>query len=320
MGRALLAMFIHGLAIEAALMPIALYHFHQAGILGALANLVAIPLTTFVVMPVEALALVLDLGGLGAPAWWLVGKALALLLWVAHVVAAQSVAVLTLPAFAQWAWVAAVLGSLWLLLWRTRVRMLGLVPALVGTVVMALSPAPDILVTGDGAHMAVRAPDGTMALLRGGAGEYVRDVLGSAAGNGTGGGGMKAIADLPNARCSIDLCAVNMMRDGQVWRIVATRTRDRLLWRDMVRECAAADIFVSDRRLPDGCKPRWLKLDRRALATSGGVAVYLADHKTVSVRQAGDRHPWVVPASILPPRSYRSDAQLYRRNIPASLP
>ena len=48
-------------------MPIALFHFHQAGLYGALANIVAIPLTTFVMMPLEALALLLDLVGLGAP-------------------------------------------------------------------------------------------------------------------------------------------------------------------------------------------------------------------------------------------------------------
>lgn len=66
-GRGLLGLLLTGLAVEAALTPIAVYHFHKSGIYGALANLVAIPLTTFVVMPLEALALFLDLFGLGAP-------------------------------------------------------------------------------------------------------------------------------------------------------------------------------------------------------------------------------------------------------------
>jgi competence protein ComEC len=46
-----------------------LFHFHRAGFYGALANVVAIPLTTFVIMPLEALALLFDLVGLGAPFW-----------------------------------------------------------------------------------------------------------------------------------------------------------------------------------------------------------------------------------------------------------
>ena len=79
-------------------MPIAVYHFHKAGLYGALANIVAIPLTTFVIMPLEALALLLDLVGLGAPFWWLAGQALALLLWLAHAVAAAPGAVAALPA------------------------------------------------------------------------------------------------------------------------------------------------------------------------------------------------------------------------------
>ena len=66
LGRGLLGLLLTGLAVELAIAPIALFHFHQAGLYGALANIVAIPLTTFVIMPVEALALLFDLVGLGA--------------------------------------------------------------------------------------------------------------------------------------------------------------------------------------------------------------------------------------------------------------
>jgi competence protein ComEC len=52
-----------GTVIELALMPIGLFHFHRAGIYGAAANVIAIPLTTFVTMPLIALALVLDVVG-----------------------------------------------------------------------------------------------------------------------------------------------------------------------------------------------------------------------------------------------------------------
>src|SRR3546814_2980090 len=67
LGRELLSLLLTGFVVEIALAPIALYHFHRSGVYGALANIVAIPLTTFVVMPAEALALVFDAGGLGAP-------------------------------------------------------------------------------------------------------------------------------------------------------------------------------------------------------------------------------------------------------------
>jgi len=82
--RWLVMVFVTGLVIELVLMPIGLYHFHRAGIYGALANVVAIPLTTFVVMPLVALGLLLDSLGLGAPAWWAAERAIDLLPMASH--------------------------------------------------------------------------------------------------------------------------------------------------------------------------------------------------------------------------------------------
>ena len=75
-GRALLGMVATGLAVEIALMPLALFHFHRAGLYGVGANIIAIPLTTFVIMPLEAGALLLDVVGWGKPLWLLCGAAI----------------------------------------------------------------------------------------------------------------------------------------------------------------------------------------------------------------------------------------------------
>ena len=61
----------------------------------------------------------------------------------------------------------------------------------------------------------------------------------------------------------------------------------------MIRACADADIAVSDRWLPRGCTPRWLKLDRPALARTGGVAIYLGARPRVeTVADSRGDHPW----------------------------
>ena len=101
--RAIGAMAATSLAIEFALMPFALYHFHRAGLYGVAANLIAIPLTTFVIMPLEAAALLLDVVGLGAPLWALTGWAIGLLLEVAHAVADTPGASTVLPAMPRMA-------------------------------------------------------------------------------------------------------------------------------------------------------------------------------------------------------------------------
>ena len=290
-GRVLAAMLMTGIVVELVLMPIALFHFHKAGMLGAFANLVAIPLTTFVVMPLEALALLFDLVGLGAPFWWMTAQTLNLLLLIAHGVAASPMATMLTPAVPSWLFALMIGGLLWCLLWRSGWRWLGLGPVAIGvTGVLWLSP-PDILVTSDDRHVAVRTSTGGMALLRAGAGDYVRDTLAESAGYD---GPIEAMADLRQARCSTDLCAVGMQAGGRRWHVLATRS-DMLVERALFsQECAAADIVIADRALPRWCRPRWLKIDRRMLARTGGIAIDLDNARVSTVRMAGDAHPWIV--------------------------
>jgi competence protein ComEC len=287
-GRGLLALILTGLVVEAALMPIALYHFHKAGFYGALANVLAIPLTTFVIMPLEALALLLDLAGLGAPVWWLTGLALDFLLALAHAVANAPGAVATLPTMPRAAFALIVAGGLWLALWRTGWRRLGLVPVAAGIAWAAATPPPDLIVTGDGKHLALRTSAGGLAILRARAGDYVRDMLSETAGEE---GELASLEDV--VPCSPDLCQAEFARDGRVWRILATRSPHHVAWPEMIRACAEADIVVSERRLPRGCTPRWLKADRALLSRTGGLSIALGSRPSaVTVADRVGRHPW----------------------------
>jgi competence protein ComEC len=292
LGRILLALILTGLAVELALVPIALFHFHRAGLYGAFANILAIPLTTFVIMPLEALALLLDLVGLGAPAWWLAGLTLGLLLKLAHATAAAPGAVAMLPSMPLGAFASIVAGGLWLTLWRTRWRRWGLVPAGFGAAWALAAPSPDLLVTGDGRHLALRAGTGELALLRGGAGDYVRGLLAESAGAEP---DFAELDRLAGAACSADLCAAELGRGGARWRILATRSPRLVDIEALKRACAAADIVVSDRRLPATCAPRWLKADLAFLARTGGLAFTLGpEPRLATVAEGRGRHPWAV--------------------------
>jgi competence protein ComEC len=291
-GRGLLALILTGLVVEVALMPIALYHFHKAGFYGALANVIAIPLTTFVVMPLEALALLFDVAGLGAPFWWLTGLALKFLLSLAHAVANAPGAVANIPTMPRGAFALMIGGGLWLALWRSSWRRLGLVPAAAGAIWALATPAPDLIVTGDGKHLALRTSTGKLAILRSRAGDYVRDMLTETAGEE---GDLAALEDV--VPCSLDLCQAEIVKDGRIWRILATRSAHHVPWREMARACADVDIVISDRRLPRGCNPRWLKADRGFLARSGGLSITFGDQPRVAtVRDLVGLHPWAVAA------------------------
>jgi competence protein ComEC len=290
LARILFALVLTGLVVELALMPIALFHFHKAGLYGALANVVAIPLTTFIIMPLEALALLFDLVGLGAPFWWLTGQALGFLLWLAHAAAAAPGAVALLPAMAPAAFALMIAGGLWICLWRTRWRRWGAIPVAAGALWALATPAPDLVVTGDGRHLALRTADGELALLRPRAGDYVRDTLAEASGAEP---DFLDLESLPEAACSRDLCAADIVRDGRRWRLLVTRTSDLVAWPDMVRACAEADIVVADRRLPRGCNPRWLRADRSFLRRTGGLSIMLGQSPRVAtVAERVGRHPW----------------------------
>ena len=290
LGRALIGMILTGLVVELALIPFALFHFHRAGLYSVAANIIAIPLTTFVIMPLEAGALLLDVIGIGRPLWVLNALAIDALLALAHKVASASGSVMMLPAMPGWAFGLMVIGGIWLCLWNSRLRQIGLVPATVGAAAAILSPRPDILVTGDGRHLAVVGEDGVPLLLREGAGDYVRGLFSEASAFD---GDPIPLASRPFSACSRDSCVAVLRKGGTDWRLLATRSPARIDWAVLTKACADADIVVSSRRLPRGCAPRWLKLDRLTLAETGGVALYLDDPPraaTVADRVRG--HPW----------------------------
>ena len=288
--RSLAGLLITGLAVELALIPFALYHFHRAGLYGVFANLIGIPLTTFAIMPLEALALLTEPIGLSGPLWSATGAAIRLLLSLAHHVADAKGAVALLPTMPRPAFALMVAGMLWFALWSGRLRWWGIAPFLLGTVLAAAAPAPDLLITGDGRHLAVMRADGTPLLLRAKAGDYMRDLVAESAAFD---GDPLALEEERGVNCTRDACVADIQRGGRAWRLLALRSRDRIEWRRLMGLCAQADIAVSDHRLPGACRPRWLKLDRAALEQSGGLAISLGERPTIdSVAVRLGVHPW----------------------------
>lgn len=288
-GRGMLELLLTGIAVEIALAPIAMFHFHKSGVYGALANIVAIPLTTFVIMPAEAIALFLDSIGLGAPFWWLAEQGLAFLLWMARTIAAAPGAVAAFPSMPNAAFALIVSGGIWALIWHGRARLIGLAPFLVGLAWAQTTPQQDVLITGDGRHVAIRSDNGQLGILRSRAGDYVRSILGESAGETE---GLPDLDALPGADCGPDLCVVTVRRGGRSWEVAATRTGQKLPWAELIHLCSTVDIIVSDRTLPPACAPRWIKADRKLLARTGGLAITLSSGTVQTARRSEDDHPW----------------------------
>lgn len=299
LGRKAAMLFATGCVIELALMPIVLFHFHRAGLYGALANLIVIPLVTFVSMPLIALGLALDLFGLGAPVWWLVQASLDLLLALAHFTAAQPGAVKLMPQVSHATITAFAAGGLWLALWRGRARLVGLAPLASGIILLILTPVPDILIGRDGRQVGIiieQSGARQLLSLRDSKSDYTRDNLVELAGVA---GEPLALAQWPGAHCSTAFCVLTIERGGRKWQVLMARNRVRIEERALAAACARSDIVIAERYLPRSCRPRWLKADRRMLDQTGGLAIHLARQQIDTVAEHQGQHGWWRPPAPL---------------------
>ncbi len=282
-------LLVTGFVIEIALMPIVLYHFHRAGLYGAFANVIAIPLTTFISMPLIALALLLDVVGLGAPIWWLAGKSLELLLALAHFTASQPGSVKLLPHMTGWTFALFILGGLWIGLWKGRVRLAGCVPIALAMILLMQTSVPDVLVSGDGRHVGITGEGQRLLVLRDTKSSFTRDNLLELAGMD---GEPLPLTQWPGARCSRDFCALKLQRGGREWHLLMARSRSQIAERALAAACDRADIVIADRYLPRSCQPIWLKADRRLLDRTGGLSLNLATQTIASVAENQGEHGW----------------------------
>jgi competence protein ComEC len=288
LARGAAALLASGLVAEVALSGIGLYHFGRGGLYGIGANLIAIPFTSFVVLPTLMLALLGEAVGFGL-LWPLAGWAMQMLIDLADQVAALPGAVITAvvpaPAFAL-----AAAGGLWLALWQTAVRWWGLVPVLAAMLIASQAPLPDLLISGDGRHVGLRTADGRLAHSRERVGDYLIGVWSESIGADPDEALWLGQSGL--ARCSPDACVIDVRRGGRRWRALATTSTALIPRATMAPACAAADIVVSDRRLPGWCRPRWLLLDRRRLGATGAVAIRLDDGAVATARDTVGDRPW----------------------------
>jgi competence protein ComEC len=163
------AIYVGGLVLTSlvatlATTPYAVYHFNRFAAWGIASNFLAVPLTGFWVMPAAMLGCLLMPFGLES--WGLVpmGWGIDALNWVARAVAAWPGAVIGIPAMPLGGIVAVTAGGLWLAIWRGKWRYWGLVPILLGCATVLFGRAPDVILSGDGRVIAVRANDGDYML------------------------------------------------------------------------------------------------------------------------------------------------------------
>ena len=155
----ILGMMVSSVVAGAATAPFALYHFSNFSTYGVVANLVAIPVTSFVIMPSGVMALLL----MPFSAEWLplyfMQWGINIITSMADYLAGLPQAVSDVPALPFLGLALVTMGGLWLMLWKTRWRLIGVVPIILAVATLFFIRVPDIIIDADGELFAVKDGD-----------------------------------------------------------------------------------------------------------------------------------------------------------------
>jgi competence protein ComEC len=289
-----LALHGAGLAVTSALagtacLPVAASHFGTAAAYYVPANMLAVPLTALWIMPWGLAALALMPVGLHGLALTPMGWGIGVVLWIARGVSSWPYAALAVPQMPPESLAVAVAGLLWLCLWRTRVRFLGLVAVATGLAIAWVTPPPDIVVSPDARLIAARLGGLAYVSTASGVSRYDREtplrVWGIPARDFPASGAAGA------AQC--DQAACRIPAEGQIVLLLRA-----------VGPCAGASLVVSHLRVACDSAP---VVDRLSTAIQGATTIRLTPSGPVIRTDAdvrGDR-PWVLrqgqAGPLLPP-------------------
>jgi len=267
--------------------PYGAYHFGHMQLYFILANLLAVPLCAFWVMPAGLLALALMPLGLERLALVPMGWGIEAILWIGRTVSSWPAATLPVPAMPGWGLVVFSLGLAWLGLWRSRMRLAGVPVMLAGLLSPLANPPPDLLMSSDARLIAVRdqGADGAYWVqARSGASKFVR----AAWQDHLAAGPLRTMAGEPPGFCTATECRVD--RAGL------------LLLRDSARatECGGVRLLVSAEPARGECPAEVPYLDRFSVWRDGAHAVWFTSDGTriVSDRAYRGTRPWVPPLPI----------------------
>ncbi|MEM7044868.1 MAG: ComEC/Rec2 family competence protein [Pseudomonadota bacterium] len=269
--------------------PLAIHHFGRLPTFSIFANVVAVPLTAFWIMPAGLLGMILlplDFLGLGLSDLCLafMGIGIELMLATAAWTADIPGAVLPVPRPPNATLVLVLFGGLWLALWRTGWRRLGLVPILLGILIATIHRQPDILVDARGMLIAVRTEDG-LALSPWKKDRWVtRGWLRGAGQAGPAPWPEEWQGGVSTLRCD----PLGCIYQGNGRQVALTRIVDAL-----PEDCARNDLVISYPRI-EACPNGTPLIGPKTLRASGGLALWLAPDaiRRKSVREVRGDRPW----------------------------
>lgn len=284
--RYIAALILASLAAGLATAPYAAFHFQRLAPLSLIANLAAMPVVSFIVMPAGLAGAALMPFGWDAAAWRVMGWGLDVMVRISDVVANLPGADRGLPAMPMASLVLFSLALVVLCLARTRLVLLAPACAVAGIWAAATGPRPDLLVDPQARTVAVRGRDGSLMVMgdrdRGVASRFAVEQWLNADGDRARVGSAELTA---RAVCDPLGCTLPLP-DGRL--VALSRDRDSL-----EDDCRLAAVLVTPFAPPAACAATVIHRDeRRAI---GGLAGYLVEQgawRLVPARPPAGTRPW----------------------------
>ncbi len=250
--------------------PYAAAHFNRFTDYGLVANLLTGP-AMLVLMAAGAVAALLAPVGLAFPALWVMGRASAWILAVAHWISGLDGSVTPIVAPGAGALPLITIAGCWAILWQGRGKWAAAVPAIAGLALWALTERPVLLITEDAKLVGLMGPEGRALSQSRGAGFAAENWLQD---DGD-------IADQVTAAKRPGFEAVNGGQRFAVGGISAISLSGKSAAGALQSACQGADLVIttdaSEGRTGGAC----LVIDPRVLAETGAIAGYIEQGKLV---------------------------------------
>ncbi len=282
----MLGVLISTLIAEVSIGPVAFYHFGRFSAFGLLANMAAVPVMAFWVMPMGLVGLVLTPLGLDFWAWKGMAAGVGLILDVAEQIAALPGADFRLPEFPFAAFLLLVFAGLWLCLWQgKRIRQLFLAPLGLALVVYFSHDLPGVVINAEGDLVALKGPEGRYYFNTLTRSRFDRRIWQQHFAEKVG----LSFSDFPEGgglTCD-PLGCLYQTRSGKA---IALSTQPEAFAAD----CTRADVVLTTHYAPFPCKDEKIVIDRARLRRDGAhTLIFEGKGVTIkSVNQSRGDRPW----------------------------
>jgi competence protein ComEC len=288
LGRAALVMLATTLIASLCSGLPAVYHFNRLSAYGLLANALALPVVSLIVMPAALVAMIAMPFGLEVLPLRLMGAGLEAVVMIARTVAdlpGAHAAIASPPLLSMLMLTA---GLMVLCLWRGWGRMVGVLAIAGGLALTGTGSKPDIIVERRGATVAIRAETGHLALPPQRKARFSVEKWLLREGDAA---SFAAALKRPGWQCGETACRAVVKGRQLVF------LRHDTAAGAVARLCGNAEIVIAAVPLRGACRRARLRIDRFDLWRKGAHAIHLEgkdDWRVVTVRDAQGRRPWVV--------------------------